>query len=165
MGTSVDLTLVRTLPVRHQTQVTEDFIDVNGHMNITHYLRLGAETIDRALRAAGMDDQYRDVRRLSSFAVEHHLTYRTEMHLGDHISVHAQLLARSERAAHAMVYLLDDTNDRLANTLEVVLVHVNLDERRSVPFPDDVSSVLDQMIARDRDALEPPVCGAMGLGR
>lgn len=165
MRPDIDLTHVRSLPIRHETEVTHDFIDINGHMNITQYMRLGAETLDLSLRAAGMDDQYRDVRRLSNFAVEHHLTYRAEMHLGERISVHSQLLARSDRAAHAMVYLLDDTNDRLANTLEVVLVHVNMDQRRSVPFPHDVGAALDRMIEKDRVVLEPPVSGSMGLSR
>jgi acyl-CoA thioester hydrolase len=160
-----DLALVRRLPLRHEAEVTEDFIDINGHMNITQYLRLGAEAVDLALRAAGMDDEYRDERRLSNFAVEHHLTYRAEMHLGERLSAYPQVLARNARAAHAMVYLVDDTNDRLASTLEAVLLHVDMDDRRSVPFPDEVQTVLDEMIPQHVSTLDAPVCGAMGLRR
>ncbi len=163
MRSAPDTDVVRTLPICHEAEVTQDFIDVNGHMNITQYLRLGAEAVDLALRAAGMDDDYRQHRRLSCFAVEHHLTYRAEMHLGEKITVHPQLLARSERAAHAMVYLVDATNDRLANTLEVVLVHVDMDTRRAVPFPAEVAANLDAMVERHVAVLDPPVCGVMGV--
>ncbi|SNR80970.1 thioesterase family protein [Blastococcus mobilis] len=163
MRTAPDIDVVRTLPIRHDAEVTQDFIDVNGHMNITQYLRLGAEAVDLALRAAGMDDDYRERRHLSCFAVEHHLTYRAEMHLGQEITAHPQLLARSDRAAHAMVYLVDATNDRLANTLEVVLVHVDMRTRRSVPFPDEVAESLDAMVLRDVAVLDPPLCGVMGV--
>src|SRR5690606_8187295 len=134
-------------------------------MNITQYLRLGAESLEVALEALGMGQEYRDVRRHSNFAVEHHLTYLTEMHLGERIAVYPQLLDRTERAAHAMMYLVDETNDRLANTLEAVLVHVSMDDRRSAPFPEDVLPRLDEMVARHSAVLDPPLCGAMGLRR
>jgi len=165
VGTTLDLAAIRSLPIRHEAKVLDDFIDINGHMNITHYLRLGAEAVDLVLRAAGMDDHYRDVDHLSSFAVEHHLRYHAEMRLGERISVYPQLLARSERAAHVMVYLVDDTNERLANTLEAVLVHVDMVERRSVRFPDEVAAVLDRILGEHAEVLDPPVCGVMGLGR
>jgi acyl-CoA thioester hydrolase len=134
-------------------------------MNITHYLSIGTKAVDLALRAAGMVDAYRDERRLSTFAVEHHLTYRSEMHLGARITAHPQLLARSDRAAHAMVYLVDATHDRLASTLEVVLVHVDLATRRAVPFPDETAAALDAAIERDLATLEAPACGVMGVRR
>src|SRR5690606_6305884 len=102
-------------------------------------------------------------RQMSCFAVEHHLTYRAEMHLGEKIAVHPQLLGRSERAAHAMVYLIDESNDRLANTREVALVHVGMDDRRSKPFPEDVAARLDALAAQMSPVLEPPLCGVMGL--
>jgi acyl-CoA thioester hydrolase len=165
VGHTIDLADVRRLPLRLEAEVTEDFIDVNGHMNITQYLRLGAEAVELVLQAAGMGQDYRDARRLSSFAVEHHLTYRAEMHLGERISVYPQLLDRTERAAHAMVYLVDETHDRLANTLEAVLVHVSMDDRRSTPFPRDVTPQLDEMVAQHSTVLDPPLCGAMGLRR
>lgn len=165
MDHTIDLADVRRLPLRLEAEVTEDFIDINGHMNITQYLRLGAEAVELVLQAAAMGQDYRDVRRHSSFAVEHHLTYRAEMHLGERILVYPQLLDRTERAAHAMVYVVDETNDRLANTLEAVLVHVSMDDRRSTPFPDDVTPLLDEMVAQHSAILEPPLCGAMGLRR
>lgn len=165
MGNPIDLADVRRLPLCLEAEVTEDFIDINGHMNITQYLRLGAEAVELVLQAAGMDQNYRDVRRHSSFAVEHHLTYRAEMHLGQRISVYPQLLDRTERAAHVMVYLVDETNARLANTLEAVLVHVSMDDRRSKAFPEDVRPLLDEMVTQHSAVLDPPLCGAMGLRR
>ncbi|WP_185995924.1 thioesterase family protein [Nocardioides campestrisoli] len=165
MGQTIDLADVRRLPLRLDAVVTEDFIDINGHMNITQYLRLGAEAVELVLQEAGMDQQYREGRQMSCFAVEHHLTYRAEMHLGEKIAVHPQLLGSSERAAHVMVYLVDETNDRLANTLEAVLVHVGMDDRRSRPFPDDVAPRLTRLAAEMSPVLEPPLSGAMGLRR
>lgn len=165
MNQTPDLALVRALPVRLRTTVTDDFIDVNGHMNITQYLRIGAEALELAQIAAGMDEHYRGGRRMSTFAVEHHLTYRAEMHLGEELSAHPQLLDRDERTYHAMIYLVNDTNDRLANTLEAVLVHVDMDTRRAHPFPPDVAAALDQMVATQSTVLPAPTSGAMGIRR
>ncbi|WP_369255415.1 hypothetical protein [Geodermatophilus amargosae] len=62
-----------------------------------------------------------------------------------------------------MVCLVDATDDRLANTLEVVLVHVDVDTRRSVPFPADVGEALDALVERHAAVLDPPVCGVMSV--
>ena len=41
---------VLTLPALMEGSVTSDFIDVNGHMNIRHYLDYGATSADVIIR-------------------------------------------------------------------------------------------------------------------
>jgi acyl-CoA thioester hydrolase len=100
------------------------------------------------------------------FTAEHHLHYSSELHEGEKVSVHSRVLARSDKAAHLMAFLLDRTHGRLANTLELVLVHVDLDTRRATPMPEDVAAGFDRYVA-ETSALgwAAPVCGAMGARR
>ena len=163
MRTIPDAEAVRRLPSPHAAEVTEDFIDYNGHMNITHYLRLGAEGVEAALMPLGINETHRRERGLTMFSVEHHLNYFSEVHLGSRITVHPQLLARSARTLHVVMYLLDATKDRLANTVEVLLAHVDMTTRRAVPFTPEIAAALDAEIARHTAALEPFVSGSMGI--
>src|SRR5574340_1289916 len=59
--------------------VPPDFEDENGHMNIRHYLDLGARAIDTAFRRIGLTDEYRATRRQGFFTAEHHLKYFAEI--------------------------------------------------------------------------------------
>lgn len=155
---------VMELPAWVNATVTADFIDQNGHMNIRHYLELDARSTELLCAEIGIDDRYRAERRLGVFTAEHHLRYYSEMQEGEKVSVHARVLARSARVVHMMAFLLDRTHDRLANTLELTLVHVDMDTRRAIPMPDDIADGFDRYIAEDaRLRWTAPVCGAMGI--
>lgn len=161
---SPDLDLVRRLPARWETKVGEDFIDENGHMNIRFYLEVTALAADQVVREIGIDDAYRAERRMGVFTAEHHLVYLAEMRLGTVMTAHPQVLARSDKTVHMMVYLVDVTNERLANTLELILVHVDMDARRPTAMPEDIAAGFDGFIT-DHAAvgITPPLCGAMGI--
>jgi acyl-CoA thioester hydrolase len=158
---------VRQLPALLTARVEPEWIDVNGHMNVRHYLELcAAGTSILCYDQVGIDDAYRAERRMGVFTAEHHLRYFSELHLGEKLSVHVRVLERSDKVVHMVALLVDDTHDRLANTLEVTLVHVDMDTRKAVALPEEIAAAFDQEIAVSH-ALdwEAPVCGAMGVRR
>lgn len=157
---------VLPLPALVKGTVGPDFIDVNGHMNIRHYLDHGAIGADVICRRVGIDDAYRAERRMGVFTAEHHIRYFAEMHEGDEFSAHTVVLDRSGRAGHLMSFLLDRTDRRLACTVEIVLVHVGMDTRRPAEFPPDVAAALDEWIDQANHIPWPmPLSGAMGIRR
>jgi acyl-CoA thioester hydrolase len=155
---------VRELPALLEGEVTPDFIDLTGHMNIRHYLDAGALSADHLCRQIGIDDAYRAERRLGVFTAEHHIRYFTEMHEGGKFSVHTTLVDRSARAAHLLSLILDRDAEVLSCTVEILLVSVGMDTRRPAAFSDDVSSRMDQRI-REGSGLSwsLPLSGAMGI--
>ena len=158
---------VRQLPALLKATVEPRWIDANGHMNIRHYLELNAEgTTILCDDLLGINDAYRKDRRMGVFTAEHHLKYFSELHLGEELSVHVRVLERSDKVIHMMGLLVDDTHDRLANTLELTLVHVDMDTRSAKPMPEEIAVGFDRYIA-DSQALDwaPPVIGAMGVRR
>lgn len=155
---------VRGLPCLIEDTVRGSFIDVNGHMNIKHYLDYGATGADVICRRVGIDDDYRAQRRMGVFTAEHHIRYLAEMHEGSAFSVHARFLGRSNRAGHLISFILDRDREVLSCTIEIVLVHVGMDSRRPVEFPDDVAAGLDAWIAAGQAVSWPaPVFGVMGI--
>lgn len=157
---------ILALPTLLEGEVTPDFIDVNGHMNIRHYLDAGALGADMLCRRIGIDDAYRADRRLGVFTAEHHIRYFSEMHEGDKYSVHTLFVERSAKAGHLLSFILDRRAGRLACTVEIILVGVGMDTRRPADFPDDVAAGIDSWIAEAKAlpwAL--PLSGAMGIRR
>lgn len=144
-------------------EVQPEWIDVNGHMNIRHYLDLGGQSTDQVCRAMGIDDDYRATRRMGVFTAEQHLTYLQEMQLGTPISVHVRTLERSAKVGHMVALIMDRERDRLACIFETVIVHVNMDTRSAVEFPEDIAAAYDRVLAEDQQISWPtPVCGILG---
>lgn len=147
-----------------EDRVAPAYIDANGHMNVRHYLDYGATGADVICRDVGIDDDYRAERRMGVFTAEHHIRYFSEMHDGNPFSVHTLFLERSTRAGHLISFILDREREVLSCTIEIALVHMDLDTRRPVPVPDDVAAGFDRWIARTADVGFPiPLSGAMGI--
>jgi len=138
---------VAALPPLVSTVVPTDAIDVNGHMTITRYFARGVEATDLVCRAVGIDDDYRDARGMSYFTAEHRVRYLAELRLGEAFTVHARAVARAEKAAHLSVFLLNRARSQVSFAMEVLIIHVDLAQRRATPFPDDVAGRLDALIA------------------
>lgn len=152
------------LPAVAEGVVAPEHIDANGHMNVRHYLDFDVLATFNLVEEVGVDDEYRARRRMGLFTAEHHLRYHAELQEGDRLTVHARVLERSDKALHLMVLLLDRERELLANTLEVLAVHVDLDTRRATPMPADIAAEFDRLVEQSR-ALpwDAPTCGAMGL--
>jgi acyl-CoA thioester hydrolase len=152
------------LPAYTQQVVPSAFEDFNGHLNIRHYLGIASEGLDESLVPLGILQNWPRVADRAVFSAEHHLTYLSELRTGDRVSVRVRMIGRSERAAHVVVYLLDETHQRLSYVMEEIFLHVDMTTRRTSPWPEDVAAALDRQAAADA-ALPWPVelSGSMAL--
>ena len=151
------------LPAYVQQPVPTAFEDANGHLNVRHYTGIASEGLDESLVECGIPKNWPG-KGHACFSAEHHLVYLAELRTGDRMSARVRLLGRSERAAHALVYLLNDTHQQLAFVMEEIFLHIDMETRRTAPWPDDVADALDRRIA-EHAALpwEPDVSGSLNL--
>lgn len=154
---------VDSRPVQVCGTVGPEHLDENGHMNIRHYFGLGDDTLVNRFSALGFKDGYVEARGLTTFTAAHHLQYLAELAPGAAFSCHSLLLARSARSLHALVLGLDRTTRRLSFTFEAIIVHVDIVDRRAVPFPDDIAVVIDTAVARDTVDWPVPISGCLGV--
>jgi acyl-CoA thioester hydrolase len=146
--------------------VPDSFEDENGHMNIRNYFDLAARVISNVFSRVGITDDYRSSRGLGFFTAEHHLRYLSEIHVGESVSGYFRVLERSDKVVHAMVFLVNESERRLAYTLELIAPHVDLAARRTAPMPADIAQAWDHEIKTTADVVwEAPVCGSMGIRR
>ena len=67
------------------------------------------------------------------------------------MSARVRLLGRSERAGHALVYLLDESHQQLSFVMEEIFLHIDMETRHTAPWPEDIAAKLDERIARDAE--------------
>ncbi|RYP86251.1 thioesterase [Nocardioides guangzhouensis] len=151
------------LPAYAEQPVPMAFEDANGHLNVRHYTGIASEGLDESLVALGIPHNW-PARGHACFSAEHHLTYLAEMRTGDMMSTRVRLLGRSERAAHALAYLLDESHQRLSFVMEEIFLHIDMETRRTAPWPEDVAAALDKRIAEDATLpWAPDVSGSLAL--
>ena len=151
------------LPAYVQQPVPTAFEDANGHLNVRHYTGIASEGLDESLVESQIPKNWPALGH-ACFSAEHHLTYISELRTGDRMSARVRLLGRSERAGHALVYLLDDSHERLSFVMEEIFLHIDMETRRTAPWPEDVAAALDRRIAGDAELpWEATVSGSMGL--
>ncbi|MRK00281.1 thioesterase [Aeromicrobium sp. S22] len=157
---------VLELPAQVDRVVPQEFIDVNGHMNIGRYLEIGGSALWlRCQEDLAMTDDYISSRAMSTFTAEHHLTYYAEILEGEEVSAHVRLVERSDKVLHTVTLIANRTRGQLACVLEATLVHMDMSTRRPTPFPDDVAELIDAGLKSDDLPWLPPLCGAMGVRR
>lgn len=154
---------VLDLPITRQQQVPPEFLDENLHMNIRHYLDLGAASLADRCEELGMGHRHIDERGLTLFTAEHHIRYLAELRLGQEITTHVRLISRAAKTLHAMVFIVNQSTHTVAYTLEAVLLHVDMATRRATEFPEDIAKHIDQALKTHVDLpWEAPLCGTMG---
>jgi acyl-CoA thioester hydrolase len=157
---------VVALPGQVTGSVGDSFIDDNGHMNVRRYLDQAVHGASTWADSVGIDPSYRADRRMGIFTTTHHLDYHSELHLGWEFSVHVVLADRAAKAVHLIAMITDVTNERLASTVETLLVHVDLDTRRPVSIPEDIDARLNAELAATRSLpWQLPLSGAVAIRR
>jgi acyl-CoA thioester hydrolase len=135
-------------------------------MNVVHYLDFGSIAADARVRQIGIDDAYRADREFGLFTAEYHLRYYSELIEHDTADLYARVLDCSPKVVHMISFIVDQRQQRLSATLEIILVHVDLRRRRPVAMPADIAAGFEEH-TRYSSALDwsAPVCGAMGVRR
>lgn len=153
---------VDELPSLMERHIPPEWQDLNGHVNVRHYLELYDAASWPMLAQFGLDERTFLEHRQGLFDLEHHLWYRAELHVGDLVSVHSRLIARSVKRFHGVMFIVNRSRSQLASAFEYVSTGADLELRRSAPLPAGFAAELDRAIARHSHLAWPaPVCGVM----
>lgn len=128
------------LPITACQQVPPSWTDYNGHMNETHYLEMGSRATDGLMDLIGADAAY-VASGLSYFTVETHVRYLDEVKAGQNLTATTQVLNGAGKKLH-LFHRLWHADGALAATVETLLLHTDLNARRSCPPAPEVEEKL-----------------------
>ncbi len=134
-----------------------DWTDYNGHMNESRYGQVFSDAADAVMAAVGADLDY-VAGGNSYFTVENRIRYIEETCAGDSIVVRSQVLlgqGKKLRLLHEMCH----ADGRLLCTDEQMLIHVNLETRRSSEPTPEVLAAVEQLAAAHNGLPVPDYVG------
>ncbi len=143
----------------YETSVRPEWLDVNDHMNVAYYVLAFDRATDGLFQFVGVGDDYMAARQGSMFALECHVTYNRELRGGDLIRITTQLLGFDAKKMHFAHHMYHQGEGYLAATSEWMGIHVDMEARRSAPFPDDIAERLGDIRAAHAVLPTPPEVG------
>ncbi|MCS5687484.1 MAG: thioesterase family protein [Acidimicrobiales bacterium] len=147
-------------------KVLPEWIDFNGHMNVAYYVVAFDHGVDGLTNHLDIGPEGIDRRGTSTFTLEMHINYLKELNLGDPLRLTCQLLDFDAKCIHYFFHMYHAHQGYLAATCEQMLLHVDLAERRSCPFPNNVQQALAEMMILHRALPRPEQAGhAIGIRR
>lgn len=150
------------LPSWLERTIPPEWEDLNGHVNVRHYLELYDQAGWPMMSELGIDEQHFREERRGFFDLEHHIWYLAEMHVGDTVTVHARFLARSAKRFHGTMFIVNRTRQQVASAFEYVTIAADLESRRSAALPAGIAARLDGLIAAHARLTWPaPLCGTI----
>ncbi len=144
--------------------VEEDWIDYNGHLNMAFYHVIFDRAVDHVYDQLGIGEAYTRSGAGSCFTMEVHVHYLRELSLHDEVEVHFHLLAYDHKRLHFFEQLYHAHQGYLAATSEQLGMHVDMQSRRSAPFPRDVLERVQELAEQHQHLPLPPQVGhVMGI--
>ena len=141
----------------YETSIKPEWIDHNGHMNVAFFVLAFDEATDAAYEHWGIGLDYPDASGCSVFTLGINVDYLGELFVDDAVRIETMLVDHDAKRIHYFHRMIDTGKDKLVATNECLCMNVNLEARKSAPFPDDV---MEKLAPFAGDA-EPP----RGFGR
>jgi acyl-CoA thioester hydrolase len=125
--------------------IDEAWVDYNGHLNQAYYSVLFDRAIDEALIPAGLGPDYVTHRNASYMTVENHICFVRELLKTDRIRVASRVLDVDDKRLHLFCEMQHAADGWLSCTSEWMFLHVDMQARRTAPWPADVRARLEAM--------------------
>lgn len=156
------LEVLLALPKTTETTIPPSYMDEMGHMNIQYYVHIFNNAAWGLFGWIGMDLAAFQAIDGGMFALEQHIRYLAEVHVGEQVEVHSRLLGVSAKRLHFMHFMLNQTTGKLASTFEVLASYADLSLRRTAPFPDSFMTEIQAKLALHHALTwTAPVCGVL----
>ncbi|MBT3331881.1 MAG: thioesterase [Rhodospirillaceae bacterium] len=150
----------------HRARVLPEWIDYNGHLNMAYYVLMFDNATDRFFDLIDLGVDYVKREQHSAFVLETHVTYQQEVALDDDLRFSMQLIDADEKRLHYYFEMFHAAEGFLAATSEQIALHVDLEARRSAPFPNILRQRIDMVLSAHSGLARPDGVGrSIGIRR
>ena len=123
---------------RSDYNVKPEWIDHNGHMNVTFYLEAFDQNIGDFFRLLGLTKEYRRTESVATYCGDFHIHYIRELFEGTRIEISCQLVDFDEKRIHLCQSMSNAEEGYLAAESEVIYLHVDALARKVTPMKSDL---------------------------
>ena len=141
-------------------RVPPEWIDYNGHMNVAYYTMAFDHAVDEILEERlGVGESLAREGRLGPMALQSQVHFLGELVEGTEFACDFQLLDADSKRIHIFVTMVNIEAGETAATYESLSMNVDLEARRSAPYPDWAQDRIERMRAAHASLPRPPLAG------
>ena len=129
----------------HREVILPEWIDYNGHMNLSYYVLVFDHATDAFLDYLGMTETFRAEHNCSTFSAEIHVNYIQEVVEGDEVYVTTQLLDYDEKRIHYFHRMYHSGKDYLSATNELMSLYMDMNQRKVARMPVQIQTTLHEI--------------------
>ncbi len=125
--------------------VKPEWIDHNGHMNVAYYVLAFDQATDDFYERLGLGLEYPQTGH-SVFTLAMNVDYLQELFEGDRARVQTRLIDADHKRLHYIHTMTRPETEGLIATNECLAMNVDLESRKSAPFPESVTRALASLL-------------------
>lgn len=125
-------------------QVQSEWCNSDGQLTLAHFGVIFDRGAEGAFELMGMGPAYAELRSLSYYTAEAHVSFIRPLHAGDKVVVKLQVLDHDEKRIRTFQEM-HHIDGWLAATSEILSLHVELSGPKVVAFPIEVRSKIEAM--------------------
>lgn len=133
--------------------------DTMGHMNVQFYTGKIAEGMPHFRSACGISPSYMSQTGHSMVLIKSLARYQNELRAGDSLHIQAALLKASNKTIEAVVDIINTETGALSCSVDFTCMCFNLNERRSMPWPEEIRLRIEKLVTKRRDLPRPAATG------
>ena len=132
-------------------KIIKEWIDYNDHMNVSYYLlifdKYGADILNDNFK---MGEHSAKTTGKSTMIVETNITYNQELRLNDEVDVNLIYFDHDKKRLQYKIEMVHKEKKFLASTIEVLALHVDLNNRKVIEFDKEKSLLMDEYIEKNK---------------
>jgi len=129
-----------------RTQVPPEWIDLNGHMNATHYGLAVYDAHVNFTEEIGLGEAYVAEHACGKAVLESHMIYEREVSEAVDLEIRCWLLAVDHKRMHFFHEVYNLSQGFRAAVSEQVDIHIDLSKRQSAPLPNELYRQLQERV-------------------
>lgn len=148
----------------YKTAVKPEWMDYNQHLNVAYYGLIFDKASEAFFEGIGMDEAFAKETGGSWVVLEGHTLFEREARLGDQLAVTTQVIGHDAKRLHLYHEMHHAGEGGRAATIELMCMFLDLNVRRSAPFPASILARLEKIAAAHADMPRPEKLGrSVGL--
>ena len=139
------------MPVHIDTRkIIKEWIDYNGHMNMTYYVLIFDQAWENILNKFQMGGENAEESKRTTMVVETRTTYDSEVKEGDEVEVYVSYFDHDKKRLHLKCEMYEKKTKKLSATMENLSLYIDLDKRKVTEFEDEKVKIMDEFIDKNK---------------
>lgn len=129
--------------------IKSEWTDYNNHLNMAYYVLIFDVAWEVMLKKFNMGEQSAKINGMSTMVVETNTTYNNEIKEGDEVEILLTFFDHDKKRLHFKMEMIEKKTKKLASTIEMLSLHVDLNKRKVTEFNEERTKLMDEFIKQN----------------